>query len=149
MFDANQFLDTQITEANDTKLIPVPVGEYTAVAQEVKARQWTSKSDPSKTGLTLDILWEIDDANVKALLGREKVTCKQGLMLDVTDSGGLDMGKGKNTGLGRLREALNLNNPGQPFSFAMIPGRVAKVKVEHRAHEDQIFAEVKAVARLG
>ena len=149
MFDAAQFLDQSVTEANDTKVIPVPVGEYLAIATEVKARQWTSKSDPSKTGVTLDINWEIDDAAVKQLLGRDKVSCKQGLMLDITESGGLDMGKGKNVGLGRLRDALNLNNPGQAFSFSQIPGRMAKVKVEHRTHEDQIFAEIKAVARVG
>ena len=148
MFSPEQFLSTTVTESNDTKLIPVPVGEYTAVAGEVKARPWVSKQDPSKSGVALDIVWEIDDASVKEFLGRDKVTVKQGLMLDLTETGSLDMGKGRNVGLGRVREAVNLNQPGQPFAPSMITGRVAKVKVEHRVDGDQIYAEVKQVAKM-
>jgi len=148
MFNPDQFLDMQVTDSNDTKLVPVPVGEYTAVIEEVKCRQWQSKKDPSMSGLTLDMQWSVDDSAVKELLGRDKVTVKQGIMLDLTDSGGLDMGKGKNIGLGRLREALDLNKPGQPFAFSMLAGRVAKVAVSHRIDGDNIYAEVKGVAKL-
>lgn len=149
MFNPEQFLDMQVTESNDTKAIPVPVGEYTAVIGEVKCRQWQSKKDPSQSGLTLNITWDVDDQAVKELLGRDKVTVRQGIMLDLTDSGGLDMGKGRNIGLGRLREATNLNTPGQPFAFSMLSGRVAKVNVSHRIDGDNIYAEVKGVAKLG
>lgn len=148
MFSPEQFLDMQVTESNDTKVIPVPVGEYVAVVEEVKVRNWQNKQDPSKAGMALDVFWAIDDQAVKEFLGRDKVTVKQGVMLDLTDSGGLDMGKGKNVGLGRLREATNLNTPGQPFSFSMFPGRVAKVKVEHRVDGETIYAEVKQVAKM-
>ena len=147
MFDPNQFLDMQTTDANDTKVVPVPVGEYLAQVSEVKARTWTSKSDPTKSGVALDVQWEIEDANVKALLGRDKVTVKQGIMLDMTESGGLDMGKGKNIGLGRIREACGLNTPGQPFAASMLTGRMAKVSVTHRVDGDQIYSEVKGVAK--
>lgn len=149
MFNPDQFLDMQVTESNDTKVVPVPVGEYTAVIEDVKCRQWQSKADPSKSGLTLDITWSVDDNAVKELLGRDKVTVRQGTMLDLTDSGGLDMGKGRNIGLGRLREALDLNKPGQPFAFSMLSGRVAKVAVSHRIDGENIYAEVKGVAKLG
>lgn len=148
MFSPEQFLDMQVTESNDTKTIPVPVGEYTAVIEEVKVRQWQSKKDPSMSGLTLDVKWSVDDSAIKELLGRDKVTVNQGIMLDLTDSGGLDMGKGRNVGLGRLREALGLNSPGQPFSFMMLSGRVGKVSVTHRIDGENIFAEVKGVAKL-
>ena len=148
MFSPEQFLDMQTTDSNDTKVIPVPAGEFIAVVEEVKARAWTSKQDPSKAGIALDIQLSIDDSNVKQLLGRDKVTVKQGIMLDMTESGGLDMGKGKNTGLGSVREALGLNTPGQPFSPTMLTGRVAKVKVEHRVDGENIYAEVKAVAKV-
>ena len=148
MFNPDQFLDMQIEGQNDTKIIPVPAGEYTAMIEEVKVRQWQSKADPLKSGLTLDVQWLIDDASVKELLGRDKVTVKQGIMLDLTDAGGLDMGQGRNIGLGRLREALDLNQPGRPFSFTMLTGRVAKVNVSHRIADDNIFAEVKQVARI-
>ncbi len=148
MFSPEQFLDMQITEANDTKVIPVPAGEYLAVVKEVKIRTWTSKKDPSMSGLTLDLQWTIDDANVKALLGRDEVNVKQGIMLDTTEAGGLDVGKGRNIGLGRVREATGLNSPGQPFSVTMLTGRMAKVKVKHRVDGENIYAEVDAVTKV-
>lgn len=148
MFNPDQFLEMQITDANSTSTVPVPVGEYNAVIEEVKCRQWQSKADPSKSGLTLDIIWNVDDSAVKELLGRDKVTVKQGIMLDLTEAGGLDMGKGRNVGLGRLREALDLNRPGEAFSFSRLPGRVAKIAISHRIDGENIYAEVKSVARV-
>lgn len=147
-FDPTTFLDMSTTDANSTQSVPVPVGEYMAVVSKVDARPWQSKQDPTKSGMALDLLWEIDDSAVKEALGRDKVTVKQGVMLDLTEAGGLDMGKGKNVGLGRLREATNLNQPGQAFSFRMLEGRMAKVSVTHRIDGDNVYAEVKQVAKL-
>lgn len=148
MFDPNSFLDMTTTEANDTKLVPVPAGEYIALVDEVKARQWKKRDDPSVGGLALDVKWSIDDAAVKELLGRDKVTVEQGIMLDMTEAGGLDMGKGKNVALGKLRDAVGLNVPGQPFSPNMLVGRMAKIRVEHDVNGDQIYARVKATTKL-
>ena len=149
-FDPNQFLDMQVTESNDTVLRPVPIGEYVAVATSVECRPWQGKNDPTQAGIALDIKREIDNAELEAELGR-RPTVKQGIMLDMAESGGLDMGKGRNVGLGRLRAALDLNKPGQPFSFSMVTGRVAKVKVAHRPDKNNVeivYAEVKEVASM-
>ena len=148
MFSPEQFLDMQVTESNDTKVIPVPPGEYIPVVKEVKIRPWQSKADPSKAGIALDLQWTLDDAGVKTLLGRDEVSVKQGVMLDLSEAGGLDMGKGRNISLGRLREACGLNSPGQPFSVTMLTGRMARVKVEHRVDGENIYAEVKQVAKV-
>lgn len=148
MFSPEQFLDMQVTESNDTQVIPVPTGEYIAVVKEVKIRPWQSKADPSKAGIALDLQWTLDDAGVKTLLGRDEVSVKQGVMLDLSEAGGLDMGKGRNVPLGRLREACGLNSPGQPFSVTMLTGRMARVKVEHRVDGENIYAEVKQVAKV-
>ena len=103
-FDPNTFLTMTVEEANDTKISPCPAGEYLAVATKVEPKSWASR-DGSSSGMKLEITWDIDDANVKQLLGREKVTSRQNIMLDLNEAGnGLDMGKGKNVGLGRLRE---------------------------------------------
>lgn len=147
MFDAQSFLDMSIDAALDTKAVPVPVGEYVAILEKVDARQWQSK-DGTKSGVTLDLTWMLDDQAVKEALGRDKVTCRQGIMLDLTDTGGLDIGKGRNIGLGKLRAALNLNQVGVPFAFTMLNGRAAKVKVEHRIDGDNIYAEIKQVAAI-
>jgi hypothetical protein len=148
MFDPDNFMDQAVSEANSTDFVPVPVGTYVAVVTSVTPRTWQSKSDPSKAGIALDVLWGIDDAEVQELLGRPTVTVKQGLMLDITEAGTLDMGRGRNVNLGRLREALHLNAPGQPFAPSMLNGRVGRVKVKHRADKGQIFAEVEAVLPL-
>lgn len=148
MFNPDTFLQSTSTEANDTKKIPCPAGEYTAVAEKVEARPWQSK-DGLKSGIALDVTWSIDDPAVKEVVGRDNVQVRQGLMLDLLESGGLDMGKGKNIALGRLREATGLNVPGQPFSPAMIQGRAAKVTVSHRVDGEDIYDEIKKVAALG
>lgn len=146
MFDPNQFLDMQVTEANDTKRTPCPAGEYLAVIDEVKCRPWASKTDSSKAGMALDITWSIQDANVLATVGREKVTVRQGIMLDLTEQNGLDMGKGKNITLGRVRVATGNNVPGKPFAFSMLQGCLAKVNVTHRMDGEDVYDEIKSTA---
>lgn len=150
VFNVDTFLDYTTTDSNDTVFVPVPIGEYTAVISEVKARQFAKKDDPSITFVALDVTWEIDDQPVKELLGRDKVTVKQSVFLDISASGGLDMGKGKNVGLGRLRDAVNLNGPGQPFAPSMLNGRIAKITVTHATGKEpgSILANVGGVARL-
>lgn len=150
MFDPTQFLDLTIEGENSTVAVPPPVGEFPAMIDKVDVRQWTKRDDPTVSGLTLEVFWAIEDAGVKEMLGRDKVLVKQGIMLDITEAGGLDMGKGKNVGLGRLRAACNLNNPGQAFSFQQLPGQMAKVTVSHRPDKDdheKIYPEIKTVVR--
>lgn len=147
MFNPESFLDQVITEANDTTQQPVPAGEYLALIKSLKAATWQTK-DGTKSGMKLEVVWDIQDEAVKAELARETVTCRQSIMLDVTEANGLDMGKGRNIGLGKLRTAVNMNAPGQPFSPSQLVGQCARVTVEHRIHNDAIFAEVKAVAPM-
>lgn len=144
-FDPSTFLNQTFDEALDTKVIPCPVGEYLGLAEKVEVKPWAAR-DGSSSGLKLEIMWNIEDDNVRQLLGRDKILVKQDQMLDLTDTGQLDLGKGKNVGLGRIREALGLNTAGEPFSFAMIQGRMAKVKVSHRPVGEDLFAEIKAIA---
>lgn len=147
-FDAQSFLSASVSSANDTKVIPVPVGEYQAIIEKVVPRQWQSK-DGTQTGVALDVYWLVEDAEVKAFLGRDTVTVRQGIMLDTINGGtGLDVSKGKNIGLGRLREAVGKNREGEVFSFDQLPGLMAKVVVTHRVSGDDTFAEVKSVSRL-
>lgn len=145
-FDPATFLNQEFNEALDTKVVPCPAGEYLGLAEKVEVKPWAAK-DGSSSGLKLVILWDIQDENVKSLLGRDTVRVGQDQMLDLTETGQLDFGKGKNVGLGRIREALGLNTPGEPFSFGMIQGRLAKVKVSHRAVGEDMYAEVKAIAK--
>jgi hypothetical protein len=147
-FDPTAFLDQSIEGTLDTKMIPCPEGEFVAVIDSVNPRPWNSK-DGTKAGVALDVFWAIDDQGVKEQLGREKILVKQGIMLDLDATGQrLDVSKGKNINLGRLREALGMNNPGQSFSFAMLPGRAARVKVTHRIEGEDVYADIKMVTKI-
>src|SRR5512136_3156739 len=97
-FDPQSFLESSISGSNDTKIVPVPVGEYMGIIEKVLPRQWQSK-DGTSSGVALDVFWFVEDDNVKQYLGRDIVTVKQGIMLDLTASGQVDMSKGKNVGL--------------------------------------------------
>jgi len=147
MFNPETFMSTSFTEANETKFVTVPEGEYPAVIDSVAANTWQSR-DGSKSGLKLDLQWKIDDPQVAEITGVASPTVKQSIMLDMTESGGLATGPGKNINLGRLREAVNQNAAGKPWQPTMLIGQPARVSVKHRLYEDQTFAEVKGVAKL-
>ncbi len=149
-FDADSFLQASIQGSNSTALIPCPVGEFQAIISKISPRQWQSK-DGTQSGVALDVFWQVEDAAAKQATGREEVVVKQGLMLDTNANGGLDMSEGKNVALGRLREAVGKNSPGEPFAFAMLPGLMAKVSVAHRQDKNDpsiMYAEVKLVTKL-
>jgi len=144
-FDPATFMNETITDSLDTEIIPCPVGEYLGVATKVDINKW-QKKDGSASGLRLDITWEIQDENAKTLTGRDPLRVRQQQMLDLKDDGSLDVSKGRNVGLGRIREALGLNKSGKPFAFSMIQGNMAKVLVKHRAGDNgQLYDEVSAI----
>lgn len=125
-FDVNAFQNSQYAEASSTEYVPVPEGEYPAVIDKYAIRE-------AKGNVILDLTWKIDDADVAAETGLDNPQVRQSIFLDVDEnSGTLAFGKGKNVQLGRLREALNQNTSGQPWSFGMLLGQVAKIRTKHR-----------------
>lgn len=146
-FDPEAFLRGTVQGASSTQAKACPIGEYNAIIDDVKARPWASQ-EKGTSGTALDILWSIDSDVVRNELGRDKVIVPQGIMLDLTPSGGLDMGEGKNWRLGRLRDAVGLNDPSQDFNFLMLKGRAGKVKVEHEVYRDAPMAKVTGVVKL-
>jgi len=143
-FDPSSFLDATFTDAFDTTFEPIPVGEYPATIDSLKFANGVSDKGP---WARIDITWALDDPSLAERLGRKKILCRQSIMLDLLDSGGLDAGKGRNISLGKLRDALGLNVAGQPFSFRMLEGRSAKVSVTQRLWQDKIQNDIKDVAR--
>ena len=146
MFDPNAFLEQVITEVGSTEATPIPAGEYLAFIDKKELTTWQKKDDPSVSGLKLKITWVLEDQAVRDLLGRDKVTVAQDIMLDITDTGSLDMGKGRNVELNRLRAAVDLNVSG--FSFNQLDGRMARVTVKQDQDKNdpqKFYARVKAV----
>lgn len=141
-FDPDQFMNTTVSAPNATRYLPCPTGDYNAMIEDVKSSV-TDKGKPK-----MDVVWSIDNADVKAKLGREKVTVRQTIWLDI-ENGALSVGEGKNVGLGRLRDALG-QNTGAAWNPGMLKGGVAKVKVTHRIDKDtgDTFDQVSAVSKL-
>ena len=148
--DPNEFMNLSIQGASSTETaIPDPA-EYTGVIQEVAARTFTfRKGDKAgQEGLSLDVTWELEAPAFKETYGYHPKV-RQSVLLDLTPTGGLDMGKGKNVTLGRLRDAVGQNSEGRPWAPTMLQGQVAVVNVTHRLDGDKVYTDVKGVRPLG
>lgn len=143
-FNLTALQNIELTEAFDTTFVPVPENEdgYVAVITKYELKA-------PKSSVILDITWEIDDAGVTAVTGREKNSVRQSIFLDMTDHGTLDAGKGKNVGLGKLREALGQNQKGKPWSFGSLVGACGRIFVKQRVMDDgNVNVDVKKVMGL-
>ena len=147
VFDPDSFLNETVQGANATTFEPIPEGEYLAVVasgdKAVTVRQ------TEKGSVILDVTWEIQDAELAEQLGRQTLTVRQSVFLDMTEQNTLDRGKGKNVSLGRLRSALNQNDPNKPWAFGHLKGAgPAMIKVGQRMNpndESIIYNDVKGV----
>lgn len=151
LFDKETFLSAEVTGANDTTYPTIPPGEYPAIAKKLDSRQFPGTQDPTKIYTSLDIIWAIDDVGVKEATGLPEPTCRQSIFLDLNEAGQLDMREKKNVQLGRLREALGLNDPEKAFSFAQIAGQPAIVRIEHSPNKndpENPYSNVTKVAQV-
>lgn len=153
LFNPETFLQQQVTGANATKYPVIPAGEYPAISQKLDLRQMESTKEPGKKFTVLDLTWGIDDAGVKEATKLDNPTCRQSIFLDTVDTPEgpkLDMSETKNVQLGRLREALGLNDPSQPFSFGQLVGQPAIVRIEQSPNPndpDNPYSNVTKVAQ--
>ena len=146
MFDESLFLQSSIDGANSTQVIPLPADTYPGIISDVKLRQAPGKKDPSMTYTFCDVSWTLQvSPAILEEIGRKAGTARQSFMLDLTDGGTLDMSKGRNVSLGRLREALKQNVAGKPWNFKMLINASAKVKIKHRPEGENIYEEVDAI----
>lgn len=148
-FSPDSFLDATITEPT-TRRPPLPAGrDFIGIIGEVKSTAWQGKKDPSQSGIRIDVPIEIDitaTPDVLAIVGQEKIVLIDGIMLDTTPGGSIDNSPGKNSKLRRYREALNMNKPGDAFSFRQMQGRQIRVKIKHELFEGDILDKIESVA---
>lgn len=148
-FDPDAFMTESYEAATDTRYVPVPEGEYPAVIEKVDLKQSTKDN---KTFYPFEVTWNIQDQGVQQLLGQEKVLVRQTIFLDFNEQGNaLDFGTGKNVALGKLREALGMNDPSQRFSLKSLEGQAAKVFIKQTPKKDDpetIYSNVSKVVSL-
>lgn len=142
-FSPEDILNASTEGQMATQFAPVPEGEWAAYVEKLEVRSGTSQNGNDWTAL--DVFWTITEPSVIAELEMDEPKVRQSVFLDFDESGTLAMGKNKNIGLGRLREAVGQNGPGA-WSMGQLEGASAIVRVEHREYEGKTFAEVKGVA---
>lgn len=150
MFDVDKFLSTETTAALSTERIPVPKGSYPGVIERIEFREHQGRDDPTKTYVFIDITWVLQASEaLKREIGRDKVTVRQSFGIDLNEQGtGMDFSKGKNIALGRLREAVNQNKDGLPWSPSQLVGAAAMVNVDHSLRGKVVYDEVASVTKL-
>jgi hypothetical protein len=145
-FDPDSFLHETYTEANATQQAPLPEGEYVATISKVNPPRQT------ETGYVLmEVQCTVEHPELADELGRLSSTVRYTLFLDMTESGNLDFGQGKNVSLGRLRSAVGQNEPGEPWSPSQLEGQSLNVRVKHTPNKNDpeiIYADVRGVSAL-
>ena|SRR5689334_8810060 len=144
MFNIEKFKSGATQASGSTFVQPIPVKEYPAIIEDYKLD--TGNKD-GRTWVAADIIYLLMDPVVAKEIGREKLTVRQRIFLDITDSGDLDMSTGRNVNLNKLREALGQNVAGKVWGFDHLKGQQVKVKTKLRDGNNGQFAEVDYVGK--
>lgn len=153
-FDPNVFLDAQVTEINE-KRPPLPIenpedenGLYLAVIGEIKADSGTiGKGDRAGqpwVSMVIPLKIQVPPA-VQGLGIPPELTITDRAFLDLTPSGSLDNGKGKNRQQRVYRDATGTNVPGEAFAWRMLQSRTVKVKIAHEMYEGNLQEKIAQV----
>lgn len=149
-FNPETYLDSTISEPT-VRRPPLPATrDFVGVIGEIKSRAWQGKKDPTQSGIAVDVPIEFDLSpfpDLVAQIGQPKVTLMDGIMLDLTSSGAIDNAPGKNSKLRRYREALDMNKPGDSFSFRAMQGRLIRAKIKHETFEGDVLDKIDSVAK--
>lgn len=126
-FDASSFLNQTVDAPMSTSIPACPEGEYKMmISADSDITSWFGEAKWNKNGIdhteaTCTIPVEILDDALRQKLGREKVTSRIKMFLDLKPDNSLDTSEGKNVRLGALRAALGQNDsPG--WTFARLSG---------------------------
>ena len=158
-FNPDAFLSAQVSEVNE-KRPPLPVenpepgsnGFYTAVISGVQMKSGTINNG-ERAGqpwlcAVLPLKIEVPQQLQDAMGYPPTVTLTDRAFLDLTPDGrGLDNGKGKNRAQRMYREALDLNKPGDVWSWAKAEGQPVRVKVAQEVYQGEIQEKVGGVFR--
>lgn len=153
-FDPNVFLDARQTEVNE-KRPPLPTenpddenGLYLAVIGEIKADSGIiGKGDrQGQPWVSMVIPLKLQVPPVVQGLGiPPELTITDRAFLDLTPSGSIDNGKGKNRQQRAYRDATGTNVPGEAFAWRMLQGRTVKVKITHEMYEGNLQEKIAQV----
>ncbi len=159
-FNPELFLDATQDQPN-VKRPPLPVvnparpdGYFVAVVGEIKpdagtiskgermGQPWLSMLVP----LQIEVPQQVQD-QLGLKLEKGTITLTDRVMLDLTPQGTIDNSVGRNRRQRQYREALDLNKPGDVFSWRKVSGQVLLVKIEHEIYNNEVQERIGAVAK--
>ena len=159
-FDPQLFLDAQVSEVN-VKRPPLPVsnpaspdGCYTAIIGEVKMESGTIGKG-ERTGspwlsaiipLTIEVPTQVQE-QLGVKLDKGTIILTDRAFIDLTAQNTIDNSPGKNRRQRQYRDALDLNKPGDIWSWRKAQGQAVKVKVEHELYEGEIQERIGVVMK--
>jgi hypothetical protein len=154
LFDPQAFLETEVEGASSTRSSPTPLGRYEMVVAEMpKFKQIIPPAGADYEAFTtmeVECLISGDALDstgrpVKETTGKDRNFARYSCRIDRTPGGNLDMGQGKNVGLGRLREAVGQNNPSLKWKPSMLINARFSGEVKHKPDKRDasvVYAEV-------
>ena len=159
-FDADSFMNQTVDAELSTSVEQPPEGDYRAMigdfTSESGFRTFTARPGSKNEGREFTIFqppFVLQDdprlAAVKAARNGNDITVThKGMFLDLEDGGGLDVAKGKNVDLGRLREAVNQNTKSGWKFTDLIGAGPLMVKVIHEADQNDSSKKYARVSRV-
>jgi hypothetical protein len=162
MFDANEFMQTQMDKPLETEYTLVPIGEYmmtiddfTADAFEVINFEYKKGERAGTPGsmTKVTIPFVVQDDKIKKEMQRDKVIVGKQLILEFEDDGKtIATGPNKNIELGRIKAAVGQDKG--PWSFANLRGagpfmgKVTHVEYQRKDGSKGKRAEIERVTRI-
>lgn len=156
-FDADAFMGQTVDAELDTVVQIPPEGDYRAMIGSFDSETGffageagPNAKNPGKPFLIFRPPFVLQDeprlAEVLAARGTEQIVVGHaGMFIDLSDTGALDVSKGKNVDLGKLRDAVGQNKtPGWKFSDLIGAGPV----MVHIKHEKDKNDDTKKYARV-
>jgi hypothetical protein len=159
-FDPQQFLDATVDVPN-VRRPPLPVanparpdGAYLAMIGKVEMNSGTiGKGDrigqpwlSAIVPLSLEVPQQVQD-KLGVKLDKGTITLTDRPMLDLTPQNTLDNSPGRNRRQRQYRDALDLNKPGDVFSWRKCEGQVVLVKLEHEMYLGEVQERIGAILK--
>jgi hypothetical protein len=153
-FDPNILLGATLTEAN-TRRPPIPGGTVLrGQFGKPTSRQTVGKQEKNQgqvyTWIDIPVTFELSQKpELVQIVGQEQVVLSHSFAVDLLPGGkGWDMSPGKNTGLRLLRDALDMNTPGQQFQLFAIEGRQALFTTKIDVVNGEPFDRIASIAHI-
>ncbi len=151
-FDPSSLLDTEYSDDLNTRLTPIPEGEYYAKVGKIDVKAVSAKD--GRALRIAEVIFIIDDEGVRESthLTEPQARLRPAMFLDLNTDGTLqtkEQNPNANVKLGRLKEALGFK-AGRKWSLRMMEGQYCFVKVRQRTDENDIevvYSDVVAVSK--